>query len=142
SSSTRSGGSIPIMSSAVIPSAARRTSQSMVERYRRISSRFAAPSSTTRTTGISPNAPLSHEWMGHRPLLSTQPNRWTASRNAGRPRANQTGSGDGDAGGGGRRGGRGAESRQGELQLLVGGRQVATSLQDLCVGGAVARMAL
>ena len=73
SSRTRSGGSFSIISSAVTPSAASRTSQSMVERYIRISSRLAAPSSTTRTTGISSNAPFNLGVFG---LLSPERRCW------------------------------------------------------------------
>src|SRR6266571_4515222 len=143
SSSTRSGGSFWTISSAVIPSAARRTSQSMVERYRRINSRFAAPSSTTRTTGISSNAPLSHEVDAPPASIVNPALPPTASKNAWRPLANQTRSGDCDVRSGGRRrGGRGAERRQGQLQLLVGPGEVAAPLQDLCVRGAVTRRLL
>ena len=57
SSRTRSGGVVSINARAEGPSAASNTSQSIVDRYMRINSRFAAPSSTTNTTGISSKFP-------------------------------------------------------------------------------------
>src|SRR5438105_3893558 len=76
SSRTRSGGLASISASALGPSSASITSQSMVARNRRINSRFAALSSTTSTTGISsttlsePEGPA-HAPPGCRPPAST-----------------------------------------------------------------------
>src|SRR5881296_4239837 len=128
SSSTRSGCWDSIISSALTPSAACATSTSIVERNRRMISRFAALSSTTSTTGFKASPP---EPPGPAPILN-RPQREPATRNAGRQAPNRR-LRDGDAyvldrrlphSGGG----------DGQAQVPVGGPEVAARLQQLGVG--------
>src|SRR4029077_13638661 len=119
SSRTRSGGSVSTIASAAAPSAARRTSHSMAERDMRISSRFAAPSSTTSTTGFRSKPP--------RPRLppicysNASPN--VANR---RPASGGCYTGFHVAGGW-------APGRQRLLEMAVGTGEVAPRLEDLGV---------
>src|ERR1700756_5653086 len=116
---TRSGGSASIIASAIGPSGARRTSHSMDDRYMRISSRFAAPSSTTRTTGFSSGTPT--------PKNPAQ----FLTKNAPLGAANQL-----PESGGGYAGlhvaGR-AAGRQGMFEMAIGAGQVTARLEDLGV---------
>src|SRR6266508_4654172 len=136
SSSTRSGGSASIISSAVTPSAATRTSQVMPPRYILISSRLAAPSSTTMTTGMPKTRDL-------HPILNPGSRRLASAASRESPASRSAATASGGCGPGYSDGHAAVAHRgEGKLELPVGAGDVAPALEDLGVDRAVAGLPL